>query len=217
MPKLGRQTNFSGALDAVVVVRGNPSRVATWVERGTVPAYVVDLEGPWCAVVGAGPGHAQEPYRHAPSMLAGRPVPVTMRPALSFLVEGEHAVVSVQPRRWRALTRWFVVRRGFGPVRVILPQASLDDLLAAGHEAHPEALDRVLEQVQSAPVEILRGIMAALGVPAGHLLEVERDAQIDAELVHPAVKNVRRFDKHVDEEIAERSEIEERLTTKEQM
>ena len=33
MPRLGRQSNFTGALDAVVVVRGDAERVARWVEQ----------------------------------------------------------------------------------------------------------------------------------------------------------------------------------------
>ena len=69
MPRLGRQSNFTGALDAVVVIRGDAERVARWVEQGTVPAYVVDLDGPWCAVVAAGPGHAAAPFDDAATVL----------------------------------------------------------------------------------------------------------------------------------------------------
>lgn len=208
MPRLGRQSNFTGALDAVVVIRGDAERVARWVEQGTVPAYVVDLDGPWCAVVAAGPGHAAAPFDDAATVLVARPVPQMMRPAAGFFVHGDDAVVLVQPRRWRSLPRWFVVRRGFGVVRAALPQASLADLLAVGEKSHPETLERVLAQRGAEPIEVLRGVMVALGIPAGHLLALHPRAAIEADLVEPDAKAVRRFDKHTREEREERREIE---------
>lgn len=204
----GLQTDFTGVVDAVVVVRGDERRVSAWVERGTVPAYVIDLEGPWCAVVPAGPGHAKPPYDDPALTLASRPVPMTMRPGLAFFPAGNRSVVVSQARRWRSLPRWFVVEQGVGPIRAQLPQAIAQDLLDAGTDAHPEALTRVLSQHDAEPLDLLRGLMAALGVPAGHLLGIPRHADIAARLVEPAPKVVRRFDKHVAEEREERAEIE---------
>lgn len=212
MAKVAQKTGFTAAVEAVVVVRGDAARVATWVERGTVPAYVIDLEGPWCAIVPAGPGHAEAPYDGPAEMIAARPVPMAMRPSLAFFPTSEQAVTVVQPRAWRSLPRWFVVQRGIGPVRAALPQAALADLLAAGDDAHPEALQRVLAQPNAAPADLLRGIMAALGVPAGDLLGLQRTATLDAVLVEPTPKAVRRFDKHVRDEREERAEIEARGT-----
>lgn len=212
MAKIAQKTGFTAAVDAVVVVRGEAARVASWVERGTVPAYVIDLEGPWCAIVPAGPGHAEAPYDTPAEMIAVRPVPMAMRPSLAFFPTGEQAVTVVQARAWRSLPRWFVVQRGLGPVRAALPQASLGDLLAAGHDAHAEALERVLAQPHTDPADLLRGVMAALGIPAGHLLGLQRAASVDAVLVEPKPKAVRRFDKHVRDEREERAEIEARMT-----
>lgn len=211
MPRLGRQSNFTGALDAVVVVRGEADRVARWVEQGTVPAYVVELDGPWCAVVAAGPGHAAAPYDDAAVMLVARSVPQSMRPAAGFFVHGDDAVTLVQPRRWRSLPRWFVVRRGVGVIRAASPQASLADLLGVGVDPHSETLERVLAQRGAEPVHVLRGIMVALGIPAGHLLELHPRAAIEADLVEPDPKAVRRFDKHTGDEREERAEIEARV------
>ncbi|MBE7371206.1 hypothetical protein M3C61_13190 [Dermacoccus abyssi] len=211
MPKVAQNTGFTAAVDAVVVVRGEVSRVTSWVERGTVPAYVIDIDGPWCAVVPAGPGHAQAPYDDPAQMIAARPVPMALRPSLAFVPTEKQAITVVQPRAWRSLPRWFVVQQGIGPVRAALPQASLGDLLSAGHDAHPEALERVLAQPDAAPADLLRGIMAALGVNAGHLLGLARTAKIDAVLVEPTAKAVRRFDKHVTDEREERAEIEGRV------
>lgn len=208
MPRVGKQKNAIGALDAVVVVRSEARRVATWVERGTVPAYVTDLDGPWCAVVPAGPGHAHAPYDDAAVVLAARSTPMTMRPSLAFVPTERDAIVVVHPRSWRSLPRWFVVRRGVGGVRAALPQASIADLLgAAGEGGHPEALERVLAQPHAEPSDLLRGIMAALDVRAGHLLGPERTEPIGARLVEPSAKAVRRFDKHVRAENEERAEI----------
>lgn len=208
MPRLGKQTNFTGAVTAVVVVRGDVRRVTSWVEKGTVPAYVVDLEGSWCAVVPAGDGHAAPPYHEPATVMAARPTPMTMRPSLAFFPEGEHAVVVVQARRWRSLPRWFVVRQDVGPVRAQVPQASAVDLLTAGEESNREAFDRVLAQSHVAPVDMLRGLMAALGVPAGHLLDLSKRAEIEALLVEPAAKAVKRFDKTVGEERHEQQEMQ---------
>lgn len=144
-------------------------------------------------------------------MIAARPVPMALRPSLAFVPTEKQAITVVQPRAWRSLPRWFVVQQGIGPVRAALPQASLGDLLSAGHDAHPEALGRVLAQPDAAPADLLRGIMAALGVNAGHLLGLARTAKIDAVLVEPTAKAVRRFDKHVTDEREERAEIEGRV------
>ena len=46
---------------------------------------------------------------------------------------------------------------------------------------------------------------------AGHLLGLARTAKIDAVLVEPTAKAVRRFDKHVTDEREERAEIEGRV------
>lgn len=216
MAKVAQNTGFTAAVAAVVVVRGEAARVASWVERGTVPAYVIDIDGPWCAIVPAGPGHAEAPYNDAAQMIASRPVPMAMRPSLAFLPTREQAITVVQPRAWRSLPRWFVVQRGIGPVRAALPQASLGDLLSAGDDAHPEALQRVLAQPDAEPADLLRGIMAALGVDAGHLLGLERTAKVDAVLVEPTAKAVRRFDKHVADEREERAEIEGRSAAQEE-
>ena len=93
-------------------------------------------------------------------------------------------------------------------MRAALPQASLADLLAVGENSHPETLERVLAQRGAEPIEVLRGVMVALGIPAGHLLALHPRAAIEADLVEPDAKAVRRFDKHTREEREERREIE---------
>lgn len=139
-----------------------------------------------------------------------------MRPSLGFFVTEQDAVVLVRARRWRSLPRWFVVRQGIGPIRSALPQASVSDLLAAGHDVHPETLERVLAQPDARPVDMLRGLMLALGVEGAHLLDLDRHADVEAYLVEPDAQSVRLFDKHVTDEREERDEIESRTDNGEQ-
>lgn len=188
----GRRT-----LPGLLLLDGEPKRVDTWVERGVVPAYVVDLDG-WTGVVPAGPAQAPPPYDDALTVMANMPVPMPLRATLGFFAIGPRAVMTVHLRAWRSLPRWLIWEPARGLARANLPVGSPADLVSAAGVVD-EAVAQVraaLEPAARRPIDVLCEVLHALALPgAGLLAGHEVKQSDDAMLVEPHHRSVTRFGK----------------------
>ena len=194
----------------LLLVSGDPARVAGWVRRGLVACQVVPL-GRWSALVPAEPGsRAKPPYDDAVAVLAARPVPARLRPALGFYEVEDRAVVTVSPRGWRSGQRWLVWRPGTGVGRLQdLEPARIADLVgAAGRTARPAEVSRVLGDPAGTVAQVLDNLMTALDLPALDLWRGTVDHDRQGEVVEPTDRAVQRFDARLAEEARHRAEME---------
>lgn len=195
---------MSAGSDALLMLlRSDPHRVTAWLRRGSVPAYVVPVGG-WTAVVPAGE-HARTsaPYHRAVTMLLNRPVPSGLRAALCFAVVEDRALVVLHPPGWRAVPRWLFWQTGSGAVRTDLPAVRAQDLIRVSGIGRQELsrVDAVIADRQVPPVELLRDLMDALGLPGGTMLAADQVKHAPgAALVEPDERSVRRFERVTREE-----------------
>ena len=180
----------------LLLLGGRADRVASWVRTGVVAARVVDLDG-WTAVCPAEPSsRVAAPYDDALSVLAARPLRGRLRPGLGFFVIEDRAVVTVQPKGFRAAQRWML----WVPGRGLIHAPNLDEL-------HPEELVRIagrhgpdeadplrvaLGRREGAPAGWLVELMTALGLPGAGLLG--RGQGQPGRLVEPDWRSVASFD-----------------------
>ncbi len=194
----------------LLLVSGDPARVAGWVRRGLLACQVVPL-GRWSAVGPAEPGsRAQPPYDDAVTVRAARPVPPRLRPALGFYEVDDRAVVTVSPRGWRSGQRWLVWQPGQGVSRLPdLEPARIADLAgAAGRTARPAEVSRVLGDRAGTVGQVLEDLLTALDLPALELWRGTVDADRPSEVVEPTDRAVQRFDARLAEEARHRAEME---------
>lgn len=184
-------------LPGLLLLNEDAKRVDPWVRHGVVPSYVVQLSG-WAGVVPAGPSQAQPPYDKPLTVLASKPVPMPMRPALGFFQIQGRAVVIVHPRRWRALPRWVVWEPGLGVTRVNLPQAHPGDLARAAGvvDEQQRAVAGILADREARIEDVLFDLIDALALPGSGLLRGKgvKDNE-DAMLIEPHRRSAARFDK----------------------
>lgn len=196
----------------LLLLSGDPKRVASWLGRGTVPAYVVPVGG-WTAVVPAGESAAAPPYDDGLTMLANRPVPNGFRSALGFFVLGARAVMTVHPSGWHAVPRWLFWESGKGSLKVPdLRTGQASDLVdAAGVvTSQGESVRALLRSTEGDPLSLLRDVIETLALPAGRMLGGSGvPTAEDAVLVTPSERDVARFERTVGEERIVRNELEE--------
>ena len=188
----------------LLLVGGGPARVGAWVRRGLVSCHVVPL-GRWTAVVPAeSSSRAGPPYDDAFTVLTGRPLPVRLRPGLGLFTSGDRAVLTVQPRGWRATQRWLVWEPGRGVVPTSgLPAAAPVDLERA--VGGGRRVGAVLADPGGDARQVLEQALAALGLPGRELLAGDPVGRV----VVPSPRTVARFEAQVAEEARHRAELEE--------
>ena len=198
----------------MLLLRGDPERVASWARRGLVPVHIVPLAG-WTAVLPAGPSHATAPYDDALETLAGRPVPSRLRPAIGlFAVDGK-AVISTQPAGWRATQRWFFWSPGEGVVQPeqLVAGRPADLVAVAGTRergARRLVRDILLDGGGDAP-GLLSDVLDLLSLPGSDLLDGVQDPVTahHCTTVEPGEEHVARFEKIISDETRHRAELEE--------
>ncbi len=184
-------------LRGLLLLDDDAKRVDLLVQRGIVPGYVVQLSG-WAAVVPAGPSRGEAPYDNPLTVLASTPIPMTMRSAMGFFEIDGRAVMTVHPRRWRALARWLVWEPGQGLVRVNLPQGGPGDLVRAAGvvDDQEKVISRRLHDSDGTPLDVLSDVIDALALPGGPLLRGKRiEESDDAMFIEPHRRSVTRFER----------------------
>lgn len=193
----------------LLLVRARPGPASGWVRRGLVACDVVPL-GEWTALLPMERvSRASAPYDDAIAVLAGRPLPPRLRPALGFFVVDHRAVVSLQPRGWRPSQRWLVWEPGSGRVRTPgLGVARPPDLVAAARSrtAAP-VVQRVLEDRSGDAPRMLRRLLDALALPGEDLLGPSEHPR--GQVVAPTAQAVARFESRMAEQAQHRAELEE--------
>lgn len=202
----------ASTLPGLLLLQSDARRVAGWVARGTVPAYVAPVGG-WTAVVPAGESAAQSPYDDGLTVLSNRPVPSSMRSAIGFFVIERKAVVVAHPPGLRAEPRWLVWEPGKGASTLPpLPPARPLDLLVAADvdDTQHRRVTSLLRAGEGDAAGWLQDLMAALALPAAHLLAGSGvPTTEDAVLVTPSERDVRRFERSIGEDRLIRDEQEE--------
>ncbi len=206
-------------LPGIWLTRGRSDAVTRWAARGVVPLHVIPVDG-WTAILPAGESRAAAPYDECLPIMAARPMPHRMRPALGFFVIEGRAVVSARPRGLRSVARFVVWEPGSGVMRSPgLAMAAPADLLrvsgrrtprGAEGRGRPEVeLRDLLRRPDGSPQELLREVMAVLELPGRRLL-LGADRPADAPgvvTVQPSRRTVHRFDDAAHEETALRDEL----------
>lgn len=203
----------------VLLLGGNVAGAAAWAQRGVVPVHVGSVEG-WTVVLPAGGSAAHPPYDDGLSLLAARPVPGRLRPAIGLYAAGGLAVATVQPAGWRAIQRYAVWRPGAG----VTPAGGLklarpSDLVSAagveGPAASAEARAEVRDLLRGRgadPLAVLQALADVLRLPVAGLLDHSTSpaALTDHRVVEPAPAAVKRFDDTVHQDARQRAELEGR-------
>ena len=185
----------------LVLVRGRQGASARWLRRGLVAVAVVELPG-WTGVcLAEREARSQAPYDVGLEVLAARPVPGRRRPSIGLFVVDGCAVVTVQPRGWRADQRWLVWEPGSGVRRAAdlppLPAALIVAAAGAGQRTTAGAVQELLRDVSGEPIDLLVALLRELGLPGEQLL---RDGPgVHAVEVHPSARSVAAFDRLVHE------------------
>jgi len=197
----------------MLLLRGGPDAVSTWARRGLAPVHVVPLDG-WTAVLPAGPSLVLPPYDDTTKILAGRHVASRLRSAIGFFALEGNAVVTVHPRGWRAIPRWFVWSPGRGVGRPRhLPAGRPGDLMTAAGirdgAVRREIRDVLVESGGDAN-SVLGELMSLLSLPGSDLFEgaVDPTAAPGAALVEPGIQHVARFERIVSDQALHRAELE---------
>ncbi len=193
----------------LLLVSAGTGPVSSWVRRGLVACQVVP-RGAWTALVPAEPAsRAQPPYDEAVTVLAARPVPRRLRPALGFFSVDGRAVVTVQPKGWRSGRHWLVWEPGVGVLRLPdLEAARLEDLVGAAGSRHARAeVSGVLADTRGGPDRLLAALMRALALPGAELLPAS--TTLHGQVVAPTAQAVARFEARVADEARDRAEHEE--------
>ncbi len=193
----------------LLLVRARPGPVSGWVRRGLVACDVVPL-GEWTALLPVErASRASAPYDDAIAVLAARPLPLRLRPALGLFVVDHRAVVSLQPQGLRPAHRWLVWEPETGRVRTPgLEAARPPDLAAAArHRTAAPVVHQVLENVAGDAPRLLRRLLDALALPGADLLT--QFEQPRGQVVAPTARSVARFESRMAEQAQHRAELEE--------
>lgn len=187
----------------LVLVRGSAAASARWLRKGLVAVSTHELDG-WTGVTLAEDrARSAPPYDRGLEVLAARRVPARRRPALGFFDIDDCAVLTVQPKGWRAEQRWLVWKPGVGLCRTPdLPPLPAGLVIAtAGARVQPRDLMALLASPVGDPVGLLSSVLTLLRLPGAELLRVpgpELAGRRDAgTVVEPSRGAVRRFDELV--------------------
>ncbi len=193
------------------LLRGSPGEVGAWLRRGVVPVTVGRL-GAWTVVLPRGVSRAAPPYTDPLPILAARPVPARLGPALGFWVVDDRAVIAVAGAR-RTQPRWVVWDPAEGVVRPpgleVAPVSAL--LRAAGGGSGQDVLE-LLRERHVRPERLLAALVAVLELPGAQLVldaEGEAFANVrEALAVEPEDREVATFDESVRDAVLLRRELE---------
>ena len=193
----------------LLLVKGEPGPVSTWLRRGLVACQVIPL-GAWTAVLPTERlSRAEPPYDDAVAVLAARPVPRRTRGALGFFTIDGRAVVTAQAAGGRDVVRGLVWEPGAGVVRAPhLELARPSDLVAAaGRTGDERAVAQVVAERSGSADRVLTDLMFVLGLPGSNL--VGPDVRLQGQVVAPTAQAVARFDARMAEQARHRTELEE--------
>ena len=180
----------------LVLVRGQAKASARWLRRGLVATGTVELPG-WTAVcLAEDTARTRAPYDAGLEVLAARPVPRSARPALGLFVIDGCAVVTVQPRGWRADQRWLVWQPGQGVRRTpdlpALPASLVVRVAAPTTGVGAQDVVDHFSEVSGTPLERLTGLLRLLGLPGADLLRLGPGP--DLARIEPTSRTVKAFD-----------------------
>lgn len=195
-PRRSGVPDRSGPGHGLVLVRGQVQASARWLRRGLVSVAAVDLPG-WTGIcLTEGSARTKAPYDRGLEVLAARPTPRGRRPSIGLFVVDGAAVVTVQPRGWRADQRWLVWEPGKGvrrtPELAPLPAAMIVRVAAPGKTATAAQVAEHFRATDGTPLSQLLGLLRLLGLPGADLLRHGPGA--DAQRFDPSDKMVRAFD-----------------------
>lgn len=185
----------------LVLVRGSAAASARWLRKGLVAVATHELDG-WTGVTLAeGRARSAPPYDRGLEVLAARRIPARRRPAIGLFDIDGCAVITVQPRGWRAEQRWLVWKPGVGLCRTPdLPPLPAGLVVAtAGAKVQAGELTALLASPAGSPVELLTSVLTLLQLPGAELLRRPHGG----ELVEPSRSIVRRFDELAADEAEE--------------
>lgn len=189
-----------GQGQGLVLVRGRARASARWLRRGLVAVAAVDLPG-WTGIcLTEATARTGAPYDVGLEVLAARPVPARRRPAIGLFVLDNCAVVTVQPRGWRADQRWLVWRPGAGVVRTegLAPLPASLIAATAGTGVASERVVELFRSIEGSPVEVLCTLLALLALPGEELLR--HGPTPTAREIVPSVGTLRRFEQIVSDD-----------------
>ncbi len=204
-PTSGR-TASSTVGHGLVLVRGQAHASARWLRRGLVPAAAVQLPG-WTGVcLTEVVARTRAPYDVGLEVLAARPTPRSRRPSIGLFVLDGCAVVTVQPRGWRAEQRWLVWEPGRGvrrtPDLAPLPAGLIVQVAGPGSGATTADVVAHFRDVSGTPLTRLTELLHLVGLPGADLLRHgPAGAPGPVEGIEPDARAVRAFDAlHHDED-----------------
>lgn len=204
-PRSAAGTDAAGLL----LLRGPVPDVSAWLRRGVVPATILPLDG-WTAVVPERRSFAEAPYGDGIVMLAGRPVPRTLGPALGFWVIDGRAIITVRTRG-RGGLRWVVWQPELGivspPGLPVAGPVTLQRIAGGGNRAE---LVEILRELYVQPDRLLAAVVSVLELPGARIL-IDPDGVPElpeALSVLPAPKEVGYFNDAVRDAVALRQELE---------
>lgn len=184
-------------------MRGSTAASARWLRKGLVAVATHELDG-WTGVTLAEErARAAAPYDRGLEVLAARRVPARRRPAIGLFDIDGCAVITVQPRGWRAEQRWLVWKPGVGLCRTpqlpALPAGLVVATAGAGSRVRAADLTTLLSSTLGRPVDLLTSVVTLLHLPGAELLHRPHGG----ELVEPSRSIVRRFDELAADEAEE--------------
>lgn len=180
----------------LVLVRGHEKATARWLRRGLVAAATVPLPG-WTGVcLTEDRARTRPPYDAGLEVLAARPLPRATRPSIGLFVVDGCAIVTVQPRGWRARQRWLVWQPGVGvrrtPELAPLPAALIVQAAGAASRVSVREVTEHFRATDGTPLARLTGLLDLLDLPGADVLRA--GAGSDASVIEPRERAVRAFD-----------------------
>ncbi|MGO0577497.1 hypothetical protein [Ornithinimicrobium panacihumi] len=201
----------SDAPAGLLLVGGPRGEVDSWVRRGVVPAVVAHVPG-WTLVVASGDSELGPPYDDPTLLLAGRPVPEKVAPALGFFDIDGRAVITVHGPGRRRATGWVVWEPEVGLLRPpglpLAGPAEITSVAGAPPEARDELVD-LLHETRARVRPMLQAVMATLHLPAARIITEPRTAiHLPGAVRHdPNPKEIALFDDAVADSVRLRREL----------
>lgn len=180
---------------SILLLPGSPVAVRKWLAQ-TVSAVSVHNYAQYTAIV----PHAcrSQHFRDAAALLFGRPLPMSLRPALGVRLQNSRMIVMTTARKAQARSRWLIWQDGYGLTRSQLPQGTIGGLVSSlqAPSSVVAPLTAILNRKTGIPLDMAQRMLELLGMPGADLLRdssrISRKAWIE-----PLAQSVERFDKAV--------------------
>lgn len=191
-----RPAGTSATGHGLVLVKGPARASARWLRRGLVATATVALPG-WTAVcLSEAEARTLAPYDVGLEVLAARPTPRGLRPAIGLFVLDGCAIVTVQPRGWRADQRWLVWQPGTGVRRTpdlpALPAALIARVASPRTGVGAKEVAAHFSDRSGGPLDKLVGLLTLLGLPGEDLLRHGPGPGVEP--IEPSSRTVKSFD-----------------------